>query len=108
VPNFTAELVTELLLDKLARRGFRLELTVNRLQRYVRRIPERFYVQLNGSLAEKIVAHASSLQALALYTAGVEELDKRLTLSKDTMKRAINRVVTSLTRDELATVSANG
>ena len=108
VPNFTAQLVTELLLDKLAQRGFQLDLTVNRLQKYVRRIPERFYVQLNGSLAEKIVAQAASMQALAVYRSNVEELEERLTLSRDTMKRAVSRVVTSLTGDELATVSASG
>jgi SpoVK/Ycf46/Vps4 family AAA+-type ATPase len=108
VPNFTDDLVTEVLREKLEQRGFRMGLSMDRLRRYVRRIPQRFYVQLNGSLAEKVVAQASSLQALAVYTSNVAGLEERLTLTRRTMKRAVDRVVASLVSDELATVSASG
>jgi hypothetical protein len=43
-----------------------------------------------------------------VYTNNVEGLEERLTLAKGTMKRAVNRVVASLAREELATVSASG
>ena len=110
VPNFTDELVTKVLLDKLAQRGFRLDasLSVARLRKYVQRIPRRFYTKLNGSLAEKIMTQASAVQARAVYTGNVEGLEERLTLAKETMKSAVNRVVDSLMREELATVSASG
>jgi adenylate kinase family enzyme len=110
VPNFTPELVTEVLVDKISQRGFRLSpgLSVARLRKYVRRIPQRFYTQLNGSLAEKVMAQLAAMQAKVVYTNNVEGLEERLTLAKGTMKRAVNRVVASLAREELATVSASG
>ena len=79
-----------------------------RLRKYVQRIPRRFYTKLNGSLAEKIMTRASAVQARAVYTGNVEGLEERLTLAKETMKSAVNRVVDSLMREELATVSASG
>ncbi len=82
VPNLTAELVAELLVDKLEHRGYRLGLSANRMRRYVRGIPQHFYETLNGTLAEKIVAQATSMQALAVYTANIQDLDARLTLTK--------------------------
>jgi adenylate kinase family enzyme len=107
VPNFTTELVVELLVDKLEHRGYRLGLSANRLRRYVREIPQHFYEQLNGTLAEKIVAQATSMQALAVYTANIQDLDARLTLNQATMKLSVGRVIASLARDKLA-VSASG
>jgi adenylate kinase family enzyme len=106
VSNFTPQMVTQVLVEKLGQRGFRLGLSVPRLRRYVRAIPERFYVQLNGSLAEKIVAQATSMQAMAVYMGGVEGLEERMTLSKDTVKCACERVVVELANDEMATASA--
>lgn len=103
VPNFTEEQVTQVLLDKLAQRGYRLGLSEARVLRYVRRVPARFYAQLNGSLAEKIVAHAQSVQARAVYTGNVEDVEARLTLAQTTMKQAVARVIAALTREELAT-----
>ena len=77
VPNFTPDMVTRVLVDKLAQRGFRLGLSFEKLRTYVRRIPPQFYAQLNGSLAERIVARATSLQAREVYMANVQSLDER-------------------------------
>jgi hypothetical protein len=103
VPDFTDELVTKVLCDKLAQKGYQLGLSVRRLRRYVRLIPERFYLQLNGSLAEKVTAAAQALQSQAVYTGNIEGLEERLTLNKLIMKRAVIRVVEQLTRGERAT-----
>jgi hypothetical protein len=104
VNDFTEELVTKVLCDKLAIKGYRLGLSVGRLRRYVRLIPQRFYVQLNGSLAEKITSAAVALQSKAIYTGNIEaDLEIRLTLTKLIMKRAVVRVVEQLTSGEITT-----
>jgi DNA polymerase III delta prime subunit len=103
VPDFTDELVTQVLCDKLSQKGYRLGLSVRRLRRYVRLIPERFYVELNGSLAEKVTAAAQALQSQAVYTGNTTDLEQRLTLNKLIMKSAVIRVVEQLTSGERAT-----
>jgi adenylate kinase family enzyme len=108
VPNFTPEMVTRVLVDKLTQRGFRLGLSIRRLRTYVRRILPQFYAQLNGSLAERIVARATNLQAREVYMTNVQSLDERLTLSKRIIKAAVNRVISGLASDELATSSDRG
>jgi hypothetical protein len=95
VPNFTPDLVTRVLVDKLNHAGYQLDPAV-RLQEYVGRIPPRFYGALNGALAEKIEAEAAGLQAKVLYAGNVNTLEERLMLSEATMRRAVERVVDSL------------
>jgi hypothetical protein len=73
-----------------------------------REIPQHFYEQLNGTLAEQIVAHATSMQALAVYTANIQDLDARLTLNQATMKPSVGRVIASLARDKLAVSTSGG
>ena len=101
VPNFTAKAVVCVLLDKAEKAHHRLDVSKAKLCRYVRDyIPPRFYALHNGSLAERIFRKAYGLQALKVHRRKVEDLERRVTISKPIVKQAIQDLAEDLTRDE--------
>ena len=92
---------------KFRQGGFRVDASVSeaRLRKYVGMIPHRFYDKFNGSLAERILDEARLLQAVAMFTSSEhgDNLDKRVTLDKPTLKKAVGQVIVTLRREEQAT-----
>jgi hypothetical protein len=99
VPSFTPDMVCRLLVEKIQRSGYALgpDVSEARLRRYIRGIPPRVYDQVNGSIAEKVLATALETHAMSTFAADAADVEERLQLSRDTVRAAVSAVIADLT-----------